>query len=141
MVDMRISYEGGLRCTAIHGPSGSQIFTDAPKDNHGKGEAFSPTDLVGTALGSCMLTTMAIVAERKGIDLRGTAVKVVKEMVADPVRRIGRLTVEFDLPAGLSAEQKQMLENAANSCPVHKALSASVEMPVTFRWKNEGSGS
>jgi len=135
MVDMRISYEGGLRCSAVHGPSGSTILTDAPKDNHGKGEAFSPTDLVGAALGACMLTTMAIVAERKGIDLRGATVKVVKEMVADPTRRIGRLTVEFDLPAGLTAEQQQMLENAANSCPVHKSLAANMELPVVFAWK------
>lgn len=135
MVDMRISYDGGLRCSAVHGPSSSQIFTDAPKDNHGKGEAFSPTDLVGVALGTCMLTTMAIVGERKGIDLRGVEVRVVKEMVADPTRRIGRLSVEFSLPAGLTSEQQQLLENAANSCPVHKALAASVDMPVTFRWK------
>lgn len=134
MVEMTIAYEGQLRCAATHGPSGDTIHTDAPKDNHGKGEAFSPTDLVGTALGSCMLTTMAIVAERKGIDLRGTRLRVVKEMVADPVRRIGKLTVEFHVPTALSQEQRQMLENAANACPVHKALHGNVEMPVTFRW-------
>lgn len=136
MVEMTLDYEGGLRCTATHGPSGTTIHTDAPRDNHGKGEAFSPTDLVGVALGSCMLTTMAIFAQRKGIELAGTRVRVVKEMVADPQRRIARLTVEFALPAGLSlsAEQKQMLENAANTCPVHKALHGHVEMPVTFAW-------
>jgi putative redox protein len=134
MVDMSISYEGGLRCLATHGPSGSQIHTDAPKDNHGKGEAFSPTDLVGVALGTCMLTTMAIVAERKGIDLRGTRVRVVKEMVADPTRRIGRLTVEFVSGTQLSDDQRQLLENAANACPVHKALHGHVDVPVTFRW-------
>lgn len=134
MVDMQIAYEGSLRCTATHGPSGARIETDAPKDNHGRGEAFSPTDLVGVALGTCMLTTMAIVAERRGIDLRGTKVRVVKEMVADPLRRIGRLVVEFSSPAGVTAEQRQMLENAANTCPVHKALAGHVEMPVEFRW-------
>lgn len=136
MVPMSIRYEGGLRCVATHGPSGAQIQTDAPTDNHGKGQAFSPTDLVGVALGTCMLTTMAIFAQRKGIELAGTDVRVSKEMVADPVRRIGRLTVEFSLPPGntLTAEQKQMLEHAANTCPVHKALHGHVEMPVTFKW-------
>ncbi|HRK30974.1 MAG TPA: OsmC family protein [Tepidisphaeraceae bacterium] len=134
MVDMQIRYQGHLRCEAIHGPSKSSIFTDAPRDNHGKGEAFSPTDLVATALGSCMLTTMAIVAERKAIDLSGATVRVGKEMAADPTRRISRITVEFALPAGLTPEQQQLLENAANHCPVHKSLAATVEVPVTFRW-------
>ena len=134
MVEMQIVYDGGLRCTATHGPSGAQVQTDAPKDNHGRGEAFSPTDLVGVALGTCMLTTMAIVAERRGIDLRGTRVRVVKEMVADPLRRIGRLVVEFSCPSGLSDEQRQVLENAANACPVHKALHGQVDIPVTYRW-------
>jgi putative redox protein len=136
MVEMNITYEGGLRCTAVHGPSGDALHTDAPKDNHGKGEAFSPTDLVGVALGTCMLTTMAIFAQRKGIELRGTTVRVVKEMVADPHRRIGRLTVEFRLPAGLSLsdEQRQMLEGAANACPVHRALHGQVDLPVRYAW-------
>lgn len=135
MVEMEISYEGGLRCSAVHGPSGNRIQSDAPKDNHGKGEAFSPTDLVGTALGTCMLTTMAIVGERKGIDLRGTRVKVTKEMAADPVRRISRLTVHFQMSGTFSDEQKQLLINSANACPVHRALHGTVEMPVTFSWE------
>jgi putative redox protein len=137
MVEMNITYDGELRCTAAHGPSGSRITTDAPKDNHGKGEAFSPTDLIGVALGACMMTTMAIFAQRKGIELRGTTIRVVKEMVADPQRRIGRLVVEFRSSVALSDEQRQMLENAANTCPVHKALHGHVDIPVTFRWNDE----
>jgi putative redox protein len=134
MVEMELEYDGGLRCTATHGPSKAQIQTDAPKDNHGKGEAFSPTDLIGVALGTCMMTTMAIVATRHNIELRGAKVRVGKEMVADPTRRIGRLTVEFTLPPGVATEQRQMLENAAHSCPVHKALHGNVDIPVMFRW-------
>jgi len=134
MVEMSITYDGQLRCSAAHGPSGTVIHTDAPRDNMGKGEAFSPTDLVGVALATCMMTTMAIVAQRKNIELAGTTVRVVKEMVADPVRRIARLTVEFTCPVALTPDQRQMLENAAAACPVHKALHGNVEMPVTFRW-------
>lgn len=134
MVNMHISYDGQLRCTATHEPSGARINTDAPRDNHGRGEAFSPTDLVGAALASCMLTTMAIVAERKGIDLRGTTVTVGKEMATDPFRRISRLPVSFSSPFRPTEEQRQLLENTAHSCPVHRALDGKVEMPVVFKW-------
>jgi putative redox protein len=134
MVEIKIAYQGSLRCAATHGPSGTSIFTDAPVDNHGKGESFSPTDLVATALGSCMLTIMGIAAQKHQIDLSGATVTVQKEMVAQPVRRIGKLSVHFKIPAKLSPEQKQMLENAAKTCPVHKSVHPEIEMPLTFEW-------
>lgn len=134
MVQVDIVYQGDLRCQATHGPSGGVIHTDAPLDNHGKGEAFSPTDLVGTALGTCMLTIMGIVAQRHGLDLRGTTVKVTKEMVAQPHRRIGRLGVTFNFVAKFSDEDKQRLEQAAYTCPVHRSLSKEVEIPIVFNW-------
>ena len=134
MVQITIAYQGGLRCEATHGPSKSRLFTDAPLDNQGKGEAFSPTDLVATALGTCILTTMGIVAARHGWSMEGATASVVKEMVADPVRRIGRLRVVLDLPTPLEAKARDALERAAHTCPVHKSLAESVEMPVEFRW-------
>ena len=134
MVQIDISYEGSLRCNAVHGPSQNTLTTDAPKDNHGKGESFSPTDLVATALGSCMLTIMGIAAQKHQIDLSGATVSVQKEMVAQPTRRIGQLTVHFKIPAKLTPEQKQMLENAAHTCPVHKSLHPDIKIPVTFEW-------
>jgi putative redox protein len=134
MVEMDIAYQGNLRCQAKHGPSGSIILTDAPTDNMGKGEAFSPTDLAGVALATCMLTTMGIVAQRMNVDLSGTTVHVTKEMTASPPRRIETLTVTFTIPARLSAEERQKLENAANNCPVSRALAGNVQMPTTFNW-------
>ena len=91
MVQINVTYQGGLRCQAVHGPSGTTLVTDAPVDNHGKGESFSPTDLVATALGACIPTVMGIVAEREKIDLTGMRVTVQKEMSAEPPRRIARL--------------------------------------------------
>lgn len=134
MVQIEIAYEGQLRCSAKHGPSGTVISTDAPKDNMGKGEAFSPTDLVATALGTCMLTTMGIVAQRNSIDLSGATVTVMKEMVTTPQRRIGRLPVVIRVPTKLSPEDRQRLENAAMTCPVHRSMHPDVQMPVTFEW-------
>src|SRR5271168_3994296 len=115
MVEIAIVYKGELRCVATHQPSNTALMTDAPKDNHGKGESFSPTDLVATALGSCMLTIMGIAAKTLNIDLRGTKVAVNKEMVANPVRRIGKLAVVIDVPLVLTDDQKQRLVNAAMS--------------------------
>ena len=106
MVEIQMKYEGQLRCAATHGPSGDVLHTDAPKDNMGKGEAFSPTDLVATALGTCMLTTMAISAQRHGIPFEGATAKVGKEMVTSPLRRIGRLVVEISVPMNHSAEDE-----------------------------------
>jgi len=133
MVRVEVAYQGGLRCRAVHGPSGRELFTDAPADNCGRGENFSPTDLVATALGACMATLMGIVAERDGLSLEGLEISVDKEMVSDPERRIGRLTVEVSLPAGLTGAQRRKLEAAARACPVRQSLSERVEIPVTFR--------
>lgn len=132
MVKMSIVYEGDLRCRLTHGPSGDQIKTDAPVDNMGKGQAFSPTDLVSAALGACMMTVMGIMANRHSINLTGTTVEVVKEMVTAPIRRIGTITVVFHMAAGIDPQKREMLERAAHSCPVHKSLSPDVQTPVKF---------
>lgn len=138
MVEITAVYEGQLHCTATHGPSGAALPTDAPKDNMGRGEAFSPTDLVAAALGTCMLTTMAIVAQRHGIELAGASVRVTKEMVAQPTRRIGALGVEIALANELGDDDRTRLENAALACPVHRSLHPDVQIPVTFQWGGGG---
>jgi putative redox protein len=132
MVEITGRYDGGLRCTTTHGPSGTQMIVDAPTDNLGRGESFSPTDLVATALGTCIVMTMAIVAQRRGIDLAAARFKVEKHMATDPVRRIARLPVTVFLPASLDAETRTVLERAARTCPVHKSLHADVEAPISF---------
>ena len=110
MVAISIRYEGGLRCRATHGPSGQTLVTDAPADNHGRGEAFSPTDLVAAALGTCVLTVMAIFAERHGWDLAGSEAHVEKRMVADPARRIAALEIVVRVPVELTPEAREALE-------------------------------
>ncbi|MDB4423191.1 OsmC family protein, partial [Rhodopirellula sp.] len=90
-VEIKVGYTGQLRCEATHGPSGEKLSTDAPTDNGGKGESFSPTDLVATALGTCVMTILGLVAERHDLDLGGTQIQVTKEMITEPVRRIGVL--------------------------------------------------
>lgn len=132
MVEIQIAYEGDLRCKVVHKPSGQEILTDAPVDNMGKGEYFSPTDLVAAALGTCMLTIMGIVANRHKIDISGATAKVIKEMASAPARQIGVLRVTINVPSALTAEQKSILENAAKNCPVHKSLSHTVDIPVKF---------
>ncbi len=134
MVEINIVYQGELRCEAVHGPSGTRLITDAPKDNHGKGESFSPSDLLATALGTCILTIMDLAARTMKVDLRGTKVTVQKEMVAQPVRRIAKLAVTVDVPVKLDEEQKQKLIKAANTCPVHESLHPDIQKPVEFRW-------
>ncbi|HET6408254.1 MAG TPA: OsmC family protein, partial [Chthoniobacteraceae bacterium] len=128
-------YRGELRSEATHVPSGNKLFTDAPVDNHGRGESFSPTDLVATALGACMLTIMGIYAKRHEIDLTGTTVTVLKEMTQVPVRRIAKLTTEIRLPVSNDHPHRAALERAALACPVHQSLHPDVERPVTFVWK------
>jgi putative redox protein len=134
MVEIKTVYEGQLHCSATHGPSGATLATDAPKDNMGKGEAFSPTDLVATALGTCMLTTMGIVAQRHNIDISGARVRVTKEMVSQPSRRVGTLGVEIVMPRALGEDDQKRLENAAHTCPVAKSIHPDTKMPVTFKW-------
>ncbi len=132
MVEITGAYEGGLRCRARHGPSGAEQITDAPVDNHGQGRSFSPTDLVATALGTCVVTVMGIVAERHGVDIVGTTFCVTKEMVADPKRRIGRLALTVSLPAHVREEKRPLLERAAHTCPVHQSLGERVDAPIEF---------
>jgi uncharacterized OsmC-like protein len=134
MVHADITYLGGLRCEAVHGPSGSKILTDAPVDNHGKGEAFSPTDLAATSLGACMATIMGIAAERHGIDLKGMTVGVDKIMSAEAPRRIARIAIVFRIPLPADHPKRGLLEAAALSCPVHLSLHPEVEKPVVFEW-------
>ena len=134
MVKISMVYEGQLRCSLTHEPSGSVILTDAPKDNMGQGAAFSPTDLVAAALGSCMLTVMGIAANKHGIDLKGTKVEVSKEMVAVPLRRIGTISVTLHMARGVPVDKRPMLEAAAHSCPVHKSLHPDVQTPIKFIW-------
>lgn len=134
MVRIDIVYAGGLRCRATHEPSTATLETDAPVDNQGRGESFSPTDLVATALGTCIATTMAIVAERHGVNLTGTRVDVTKTMVTEPRRRIGRLDVRVSAPMTPSDEDRRRIETAAEHCPVHASLAPGVDVPITFAW-------
>ncbi len=134
MVQINIAYQGHLRCEASHEPSGTTLLTDAPKDNQGMAASFSPTDLVATALGTCILTTMEIVARRMDIALDGSTATVEKEMATQPSRKIGKLTVHITIPVKVSDEARQKLEHAAHACPVHKSLHPDVQMPITFNW-------
>jgi len=125
-------YEGQLRTQATHVASGTSIQTDAPVDNHGRGEAFSPTDLVGTALGTCILTTMAIVAERHNVDLVGSTVDVKKIMNSEPPRRIAQFDVDLYLPATLSESDRALMERVAHTCPVALSLNPEIRQEVRF---------
>jgi putative redox protein len=131
----QIIYNGDLRCTATHLQSGTFIETDAPTDNQGKGERFSPTDLVVTALGTCMVTTMGIKARTMDIQLDGTRLEVTKIMVSDP-RRIGKIIVHVFFPEGLKIDDKQkdLLERTARTCPVERTLHPDVELDMQFNW-------
>jgi uncharacterized OsmC-like protein len=130
-VEITGRYVRPLRTDLVHEPSGSTLRTAAPKDNQGDGSSFSPTDLFAASLAACMVTTMAILAERDGIDLSGLTFKVTKHMRADP-RRLGALPVEIRMPAGLSATDRIKLERAAHHCPVHRSLGPDVEPSVEF---------
>jgi uncharacterized OsmC-like protein len=134
-VHISTEYLGDLRCRTTHGPSQNSFHTDAPVDNQGRGESFSPTDLVATALGTCMATTMGIVAQRHGIDLRGMRVSVVKEMTSVPTRRIARLAAEIHAPLAPDHPHRAALERAALTCPVFESVHPDVEKPVTFVWE------
>lgn len=131
----QIIYKGDLRTSATHLQSGTVIETDAPTDNQGKGERFSPTDLVAAALGTCVITTMAIKARTMNIALDGTRIDVTKVMAADP-RRIGKIIVHLFFPEGLSVDdhQKQILERVGRTCPVERTLHPDVELDMQFNW-------
>jgi putative redox protein len=136
-VEITAVYEGKLRCVATHGPSGACVATDPPVDNGGSGAEFSPTDLVATALGTCVLSTMGLVAQRHGIDLSGTTVRVIKEMTQQPLRRIASLATEVVIPAGAvnEAADRQRLEAAAKHCPVHASLHSDIDAPLRFHYR------
>lgn len=132
MTQIDSRYQGELRCLSSHGPSGTPLETDAPTDNQGKGERFSPTDLVATALSTCMLTIMGIVAERHGWGLEGCSARVEKMMSREAPRRIAKLTVWLTLPADLNDQQRSVLQRAAETCPVKVSLEGAI--PMELHW-------
>lgn len=135
MVKSTGTYHGGFNCELTHGPSGKTIETDAPKDNHGRGAAFSPTDLTTASFAACMVTTMAIAAKNKlGFDIPGVRWEITKEMSADAPRRIVRIATQIWLPFPKSKDPQGVLEAAALNCPVHHSLHPAIERPVTFHW-------
>ena len=131
MVRIEASYDGNLRCTATHMPSGNQLITDAPIDNKGKGESFSPTDLLATSMLTCIMTIVAIRADSKGIDVRGMSGSVEKTMAANP-RRVAKLEVVVNLPDGLNLDDRSWLITEGCNCPVCVSVSESMEVDVTF---------
>jgi putative redox protein len=139
LVDIYLEYQGDLHCRAEHGPSGAVLVTDAPVDNQGRGESFSPTDLVATGLGTCMATVMGILAKKRGFFLEGTRVHVKKTMTASLPRQIARLAVNITLPkAATDSVQgaREDVERAAHECPVRLSLLAAIEVPVVFDWQS-----
>jgi putative redox protein len=134
MKTSKITYLGNLRTEAVHLKSGKSFITDAPPDNNGKGEAFSPTDVLSTSLGCCMLTIMGIAANTHHINIEGTTVDITKKMEANP-RRVGEIVVEFNMPENkYTDKEKAILEHAAITCPVAKSLSAELKQTVVFNY-------
>ena len=132
MVKIEATYDGNLRCTATHGPSGMQLITDAPVDNMGKGESFSPTDLLATSMLTCIMTIVAIRADSKKIDVSGMTGSVEKTMASGP-RRVAKLEVVVNLPSGLNMEDRAWLITEGCNCPVCVSVSESMEVDVTFQ--------
>ncbi len=136
MKTSEIKYLGGLRTEATHLKSGQKIITDAPPDNQGKGEAFSPSDLAATALGSCMMTIMGIAANTHGIEISGMRAEVQKIMVNDP-RRIASVEIDIYMPPGsFSPKQKSILEHAAHGCPVSRSMSKDLIEVLRIHWQD-----
>lgn len=132
MITSRVTYSGGLRTEAVHEKSGNKIITDAPPDNHGKGEAFSPTDLMSTSLATCMLTVMGIACEARNMNMDGAVAEVTKIMAANP-RRVAEIHITITMPAkGYTDEQKKMLEHTAHTCPVALSLHPNLIQKITF---------
>lgn len=129
-------YKGELRSEATHLQSGNKVITDAPTDNNGKGESFSPTDMVAAALGSCMITIMDMTAARFGIDLTGTRLEITKIMAAEP-RRIAEIKIDFYLPGDYSDKHKTILERSAGTCPVAKSLHPDLIQNITYHYRND----
>ncbi|WP_395045396.1 OsmC family protein [Flavobacterium sp.] len=130
----KVTYLGHLRTSSIHLKSGTEILSDAPIDNHGKGEAFSPTDLVANALGSCILTIMGIKAQDLNIDISGTTAEVTKTMQAEP-RRIAKIEINVTFIKFQDEKTRKILEKAAMTCPVINSLHPDLEKVITFNWK------
>ncbi len=128
-VKISATYIGEKRCEVVHGPSGSTFLTDAPVDNQGKGEFFSPTDLIGASWGSCVLTIMGIAAEAEGIDLKGASVEVEKKMRENP-RRIDSLKAVIHMPKGIPLKKREKYDSIVRHCPVHRSLSPEVSLSV-----------
>lgn len=134
MVEINVTYTGSLHTEAVHKPSGNKIITDAPVDNHGKGETFSPTDLLAVSLGTCLLTVMGIAAEERGIELKGTTCRVEKHMSEDKPRRIVKLVAEIVFPEGIPLAKRGLLEAVAVNCPVTKSLKPEVEVDLKMHF-------
>lgn len=130
-VEITGAYIGQKKVHLVHGPSGEVLITEAPRDNGGEGKSFSPTDLMGAAYGSCVLTTIAIVAERSSINVDGMRMRVEKHMQQEP-RRVGALPLEVHLPSALAEHERQKLERAALACPVHKSLHPEIKADIKF---------
>jgi putative redox protein len=130
-----ILYDGGLRCTCTHLQSGTQTETDAPTDNRGKGERFSPTDTLCVALATCIVTTMALKGNDLGIELAGTKIGVTKHMLSEP-RRIGRIEIALEMAPGLTLEEKDktILQRVGDNCPVAKSLHPDLEVVISYKW-------
>jgi len=137
MVKIEIHHQGGLHSEALHTGSGTRIQTDAPLDNGGKGNSFSPTDLLATALGTCMTTTMDLYARNHGFSIDGAKVVVLKHMVSQLSRRVGRLDVVVKMPLSGKHPQRAALEKVALNCPVAKSLSPEIRVPVSFSWQDD----
>lgn len=135
MATISAKYLGDLRVECTHTQSGTKIITDAPVDNHGKGQAFSPTDLCATAVGACAMTIIGLYARNHGVDVTGAEMEITKSMSADP-RRIGKVEVIFTMPdRPYSEKEKKVMERAAHTCPVHLSLHPDVEQVFTFKWR------
>lgn len=134
MVEVTVTYTGDLHTEAIHGPSQAKLETDAPVDNCGKGEEFSPTDLVGTAMATCMLTIMGIYAQNNDVDIKGTTAVIQKEMTQEAPRMIAKLATVIEVPLPADHNNCKALEKAALGCPVFRSLHPDIEKPIEFRW-------
>lgn len=134
MIEIQIDYQGELHCSAVHGPSGASLETDAPVDNQGRGEAFSPTDLLASSLGVCMGTVMGIVAGRKEISLEGLRLTVGKHMSEDHPRRVSKLEVEIFMPIREDHLERKVLQAAVLGCPVRYSIHPDIAVPIQWHW-------
>jgi putative redox protein len=135
MVKIDGTYEGDLRCVAVHAPSGAELLTDAPVDHEGLGRSFSPTDLIATALATCVVTILGLVARRRGLSIEGSRWSITKEMVADPKRRVGRLALSITLPAELPERDRRALQTAGDTCPVKQSMDPRTDVEIEYRYE------